>query len=305
MRKTNEQFLEELLDKNTYYRNGDFYVYSDYKNNHTHIMIITEYGVCKSTPKELLKGCNPCNIYSAYNKTQYFKEQLERLNIDYAVGVFTIDEDYRTSKHRVLTKDKYGYCRVSPHILLSGGVPSLTSAINKKEYVLNRLKDTHPHFDNLDFSKTVINKRLSKTIVTCKKHGDFVININNFITTNQNCAVCRDETLKYSKNGGWSITNWEDNSKTSKYFDSFKVYIVKCWDENEEFYKIGRTFTTVKKRYKGHIPYNYEEVKIYEFEDAKEAFDLEVVLKRENKNNRYDPLKNFHGKRECFTQVNY
>ena len=34
---------------------------------------------------------------------------------------------------------------------------------------------------------------------------------------------------------GWNYTTWIRKAKTSKHFDSFKVYILRCWNENEEF----------------------------------------------------------------------
>ena len=45
----------------------------------------------------------------------------------------------------------------------------------------------------------------------------------------------------------------------SKKFEDFKVYIIKCWNEEEEFYKIGKTYRKISRRFlKGNsiaLPY--------------------------------------------------
>jgi len=40
--------------------------------------------------------------------------------------------------------------------------------------------------------------------------------------------------------------------------DSPQVYIIRCFNEKEEFIKIGATKGTISKRYSGHLPYDYE-----------------------------------------------
>ena len=65
------------------------------------------------------------------------------------------------------------------------------------------------------------------------------------------------------------------SSKKSKNFDSFKVYVIRCWNEEEEFYKIGRTFRTVKHRFRDKIgKYNYEVIKV-EIGEAEDIYKLE------------------------------
>lgn len=100
------------------------------------------------------------------------------------------------------------------------------------------------------------------------------------------------------------MTNWKKAALKSKNFDSFKVYIIKCYNENEKFYKIGRTFCTIKKRFQGKIcmPYNYEIIKVFE-NNAEEMYKLENKLKKSNKKNKYVPKIIFKGMQECFEQL--
>jgi hypothetical protein len=95
---------------------------------------------------------------------------------------------------------------------------------------------------------------------------------------------------------------WIKTSEKSKNFDSYKVYIIKCFNENEKFYKIGRTFTTIYERYKYRFIYDYEIM--YEYEGSPEdCYNLEIKLKQVNKNNKYKPNIKFNGYTECFSKI--
>ena len=121
------------------------------------------------------------------------------------------------------------------------------------------------------------------------------------------CPICgRDRASEFTKNNppGWSTTNWQNVASKSKNFDSFKVYIIKCWNDQEIFYKIGKTYSEVSRRFdrKYKIPYNYEVVKIIEG-DAREMSELEIKLKAQNKEYKYIPQNKFGGMYECFSQI--
>lgn len=84
-------------------------------------------------------------------------------------------------------------------------------------------------------------------------------------------------------------------------FNSFKVYIIKCWNEEEKFYKIGKTFQPIEKRFSGNrnMPYNYEIIKIFKG-TAKEVSKIERFLQKEHKNFVYLPKIKFGGQYESF-----
>ena len=79
-------------------------------------------------------------------------------------------------------------------------------------------------------------------------------------------------------------------------------YIIRCYDECEEFYKLGITSRTIKLRYPTYktLPYDYEIVLQLEL-DSSVAWDLEKQLKKYiiNFNIRYTPLKHFKG---CYSE---
>ena len=75
-RLTQEDFLIRLCSKNSYYKNGEFEVISDYKNIYEPILLKNKYGICKASPVSLYDGGN-ITIKSAIDKTSYCIEQLK------------------------------------------------------------------------------------------------------------------------------------------------------------------------------------------------------------------------------------
>ncbi len=95
---------------------------------------------------------------------------------------------------------------------------------------------------------------------------------------------------------------WEKKAKMSTRFDSFKVYIIRCFNEYEEFIKIGKTFNTLKNRYssKKELPYKYEIITIYTFDTALDCCEKEVELLSLYFKFKYTPSLSFGGSSECF-----
>lgn len=84
------------------------------------------------------------------------------------------------------------------------------------------------------------------------------------------------------------------------------LYILKCFNENETFYKIGITSVSIKQRYPGRkqMPYEYEIVCNMQ-DNAEVIYDLEHQLHRTYKQQKYKPLIHFDGFTECFTNINH
>ncbi len=204
----------------------------------------------------------------------------------------------------VLVKTKYGVCKPSIHHLLNGKIPSIRSALNKQEYFINKAKEIHG--DKYDYSITNFKNSLTNIIYICKNHS-IISQAPGCHLAGKGCDKCKYKILsiKNSENnsGGYSLTNWKIKAEKSKNFDSFKVYILKIWNDDGCFYKIGRTFLSVYDRFKSLKQYRYEIVKIIEGE-VDYIYNLENELKTKHKQFKYVPKINFHGRHECFTKVN-
>ena len=117
------------------------------------------------------------------------------------------------------------------------------------------------------------------------------------------CKKCSNEKARIQNKEnptGWSYVNWEKAGNKSNHFDSFKVYIIECWNNEEKFYKIGKTYKTVKNRFRGSfMTYEYKIIKEI-IGTPKEVSELEIKLKQKNKEYKYLPKIYFCGINECF-----
>lgn len=80
------------------------------------------------------------------------------------------------------------------------------------------------------------------------------------------------------------------------------LYLIRCYNQNENFYKIGRTSLNIHGRFncKRRMPYSYEVLKTYTAL-ADLVFDLEYEIKAKFKSFLYNPKINFKGSlTECF-----
>lgn len=233
-----------------------------------------------------------------------FMSILSRVNTSFQNNEIELLEKFVNYGTNILVKTKYGIHKVKPYNLLRNTFPSIKSAINKTEYFINHLKDICDT-SKLDFSLLEYIDSTSRVTVICKEHGEFKKQPTRLLLC-RGCPVCSMKKVseRVSENPtGWSYTNWVRISETSRHFDSFKVYIIKCWNEDEEFYKIGRTFNKVSTRFHGFCKYySYEIIQIFEGE-SREIYDLEVELKSKNKANKYIPKYKFNGMQECFNKI--
>lgn len=234
--------------------------------------------------------------------SDYLKD-LYDLNSYYRRGDFEIISEYKGDSKTILVKDEFGILELKAGKLLLDRRPTIRCAVEPNEYLKNRIKKIYG--DKLDLSKVNYTKSHSQITVGCGEHGYFEIDPQYLISPrSKGCPICKKTLEKNTiNNGGWSIKDWVNVADKSKNFDSYKFYIIRCWNSTESFYKIGRTFTTIENRFKSCIPYNYEEIEVRSSEDFSKIFYLEKSFKRFNKDNKYKPKLDFHGKQECFTKI--
>lgn len=219
---------------------------------------------------------------------------------------------------RAITKVKiicpnHGIFEQTPNAHLSGfGCSKCRDEYLSEKFISNKesfiKKCIKVHGFKYDYSLVDYKGAHVKVDIICKRHGVFSQKAANHSNNKRGCPICgiQSRTNSIRKNPtGWSITNWGLTAKKSKEFDSFKVYILKCWNENEVFYKVGRTFKVVEKRFsrKRDMPYSYNVIKVFNFKSAKEAFSAEASVKSENVKNKYLPSIDFRGKYECFSNI--
>lgn len=299
----NEFYSNYIKANNINYKNGLFDIISDFIGFNKELFVKTKYGIHKVSANSLKRGEMP-SINSAINKIDYVHNLLMDKNEFYQNKLFKI---LKYSCGKVTLEDNYGKCIMLLNDLKNNCQPTILSAIDKTEYTKNRFKNLL-YYSNHEYSKFIYNCANCKSIITCKKHGDFEQTPSKHLE-NQGCGKCSNLRVSESmiKNpNGWNYTNWQKAGERSKNFDSFKVYIIRCWNESEEFYKIGKTFTTVDSRFKlkSMMPYNYEIITVSIFETSREASEYENSLQRINKKYSYKPNITFNGSNECFSNYN-
>ena len=228
--------------------------------------------------------------------------------------VFIYDKvNYTKAKTKVtITCKTHGDFEQTPDSHLRGrGCPnckglkiSNTKNFSKEEFVS---KANFVHRNKYDYSLLDYKNTRSKGAIICKAHGVFYQELNSHLR-GAGCKACQKELLskiKSNKPITWSYSTWEENSKISKEYSGYKVYVVKCWDEVEEFYKIGKTFRNIKKRFesKSQMPYSWKIIEVFNFDSPKEASIKEEKLHKLNKTSRYKPIKSFCGRNECYKEV--
>ena len=180
---------------------------------------------------------------------------------------------------------------------------SFTAAGDKKtqqwlktveEYIQNELKD-----DSLVsfVSSENVYKSLDKFTFTCKTHGIFYKSISNF-RAGQRCPTCNSQKIRI-----WSKQSYSEKCKL-QYNGITNLYCIRCFNENEEFYKVGITIhSNIYKRFLKHkFPYQLEVISFITG-NVDDMIKLEKDIHKSTSCFRYKPLLNFKGsKTECFTR---
>ena len=200
-------------------------------------------------------------------------------------------------------KTEFGICK---KVCWSFGrtLHSIRAAIDKTDYLKNQLISLYGF--KYKYNELVYNDETKRIEVECKQHGKFTQCFKAHIR-GQGCPDCNTEIRNQSNSEnstGWSIKDWKKAADKSKNFNSFKVYIIECFNNEEKFYKIGRTFQKMNKRFLGKVkmPYKYKVIKIFTG-SSEYVYDLELSLKKYNKENKYIPKIHFVGKHECYNKI--
>lgn len=312
MNKTHEQYLEDLYNRNKYYREEKFKVVGKYECDSCRIDVVDHLNVImKPMAGALLKDSMP-TIRVVDNKTEYFIAQSKLIHGDfysYSGANWVSDTD-----KVLITCPIHGDFPQTPNSHKSGfGCPycgkikCATSQTLKFSDFINRAREIHG--DKYEYFEDEFSKCANKTKIRCIKHDHFFYPTPNNHLGGGGCSLCGREssTQKQRDNNAepWTHHGWVEKSLKSNYFDSYKVYVIRCWNDDETFYKIGRTFTKLKRRFKSTLmPYNYEVIKCIEHEDGLEICRIEHEFLRLNKEYKYTPKIKFGGGNECFHSLN-
>lgn len=304
-------------------------------------LLDTEFGQCQMRKADYDRGLKP-NIKSAVNKLEYFKNECNKIHnnkYDYSLvnydhihdviqiicpehGIFeqkayshkqgigcklcSTNNDNEEIKQKliengfeivsfksteIIVKDKYGTYKTMSSRVRENIYPTVKTCLNRNEYFINKAKEIHG--DKYDYSLVDYKSSNKKIKIICPVHGEFEKLYGTHVLKEEGCPYCMEETNYFFK------------SKVSNNTQDVNLYVLKCFNETENFYKIGITSKTdIKLRFNNlrNLPYNYEVLYFNQFKLDLTCY-LEKFLHKKYKEFKYKPLKSFHGQYECFTSV--
>ena len=250
------------------------------------------------SPKSLIRRQSSCKVCS---HTRYLKpdEYITRFEEVHGIGAYDYSKVVWRGYHKkirvVCPRHPDKDIRLTPYQHLQGQGCKYCKGVkvtNTAEFIEEANK---VHDSKYDYSLVNYTTSFDKVEIICPKHGSFHQIPNSHLRGN-GCPKCADEVR------GWTKTSFINLCiKNNNGLGLF--YILKCYGNGEEFYKIGITSRSVSERYRDGklIPYAYEVV--YELEDSPDVvFDLEKELKYTDnyKEYRYTPMLEFDGSSECY-----
>lgn len=260
------------------------------------------HGDFKQTPdKHLLgRGCKGCKGGVGSNTGDFIKKAIKVHGKKYTYK----NSVYTNSKSNItITCRIHGDFRQTPNKhLQNSGCPSCGSVARGKKRRLT--SDQFISAANLKhkgwytYNKVTYISTNFKVTITCPTHGDFD-QMPSYHLSGNGCPTCALEISGYTK------THFKKQCiKNNKGFGT--LYVIRCFNNKESFYKIGRTSRSVKLRYRCKIemPYNYEIIHEFVF-DADTIYDLEHDIFRNLVDYKYEPLISFGGQTECFSSIDY
>lgn len=258
-----------------------------------------------SIPAKYLKstrGCPVCGRKKASDKKKLTTDEFIRLaNSAHNFKYNYTESVYLTAKSLINIKCPiHGQFQMQAHNHISGkgcvkcGIDSSSASRRLTlDVIIERFNSLHKN--RYDYSNVIYNGDAHEHLsIICKEHGIFKQSYANH-NSGKGCPLCAREFSPRLKRGFIKSGN-------NKNYAS--LYLIKCYDNYETFYKIGITTKPIKRRFSGQssLPYDYELINLF-ISDPSTIWDIEKFMHRAYKNVKYIPIKEFGGRYECFSHV--
>lgn len=306
-KKTTEEFIKEAIQK---YSDNFDYSDTEYKGNKVNVTI--KCNTCKHVfeqrPNNHLRrpDCTNCKklkkeqekienkkVKIVEDPTESFIRKAKEKRgdeFDYSEAI------YVNAKTKVKLKCKEGhsfYQSPSNHLhgfgcITCARVVQGDSKRKNLDHFLKKFKEKHG--DTYCYKDTVYVESHKKIKIRCKHHGLFLQTPNNH-AAGKGCEKCARINNSFVR---------EDYVKMAKGRDTI-LYIIRCFREGEEFYKIGKTYQTIEQRYKkSDMPYQYQILDTF-ISDASTIHIKEVELHKKYGMYSHSPKILFGGYTECYS----
>jgi len=295
-KKEEDYFLKEVID---IYGNEYDFSKIKYVNTKTNVEIVCKkHGHFNRKPFELLEGlaCKKCKSEkSKYNNRDIFIEENKRIFGD-ITDFYLVEEISQNTKITLICTTHNHEFTLSVSARLAGQKCPKCSAENYRKLRAMPIdeyykKASEVNEDRYTYTGDYTTLKYPITFY-CKEHGRQRRNANNHLN-GAGCSKCEKTGNKVDKLTKEGYINTAKGREVS-------LYLIECSNEQEKFYKIGKTFRGVKERFRGKlIPYKYKIIKLY-ISTAEEIWDLEELMHKKYEEYSYKPLMWFTGFSECY-----
>lgn len=293
-RITLEEAKQEFISK------GYIPLFDEYKNARTKLLALNKQGYKVSITLDNLKRGfipNPFNSYNPWS-IENINKWLKMTNRNCTVlkRGFGEDKDKLHCKCDIcgnewgITWDNLSAERSCPICSKQESAIKRTLTL---EQVKNKLYKINPNIEIL--SEEYSNAR-QKLKCRCKIHNNIWYITWADLSREHGCPICAK--ISAHGNGTYNINMAERNKDEWKNKNAI-VYVIKCWKDEEIFYKIGITTNEVKTRFCSNMPYKFEVIDEL-YTNLYNAIYVESKAHKEYSNFAYNPKIHFGGHTECF-----
>ena len=285
---TKEKFIELSKEK---HKNKYDYSLVEYKKCEIKVKIICPiHGIFEQSPKCHLKGhgCQKCAGNKKKTTDEFVKEakNIHGNFYDYSLV------DYKRNLFKIkIICPNHGIFEETAKEHLKGHGCSKCKGLFKYTTETFIEKVRLKHDNRYDYSLVEYINSQTKIKVICPEHGMFEI-IPAKHLWGDSCPTC-SSSLGFGET--WMKNCIKQNKKSY-------LYIVRLFNENENFIKVGVSTCKNNRRFNGikfESGYNFEILKINKMKPD-ESYNMEQKIINEFKHLQYIPKIYFGGKNECF-----
>ena len=256
-------------------------------------IICSKHGSFYQTPTNHAsgKGCIKCSGHYQYNTNEVTEKFIAVHGEKYDYSFV----DYKNSHEKVkIVCSEHGFFEqtAGSHLTGSGCPRCAGSYPYDTDLIIKQFKEVHG--DIYDYSKVKYSGIFKHTDIICKTHGLF----SQIPKVHRNGSGCPDcaITIGHTKSSYLEYCNQTDGST--------HLYLIKCEDNSESFYKVGIAKKGAINRLdsRSKLPYDFTVIKEV-YGSASLIWDLEKSIHDIMRNFKYKPYIDFSGKTECFSQV--
>lgn len=292
---TQDQFIERSNSVH-----GDKYNYAKtvyIKSSEKVTIICPAHGNFDQTANSHLKGHGCPKCYGRYQPTtNEFIDKAKKVHGD-KYNYSLVEYNGAHSKVKIICPAHGEFKQKASSHLQENGCPKCnieSQKLSTKDFIE---KSKAVHGDKYCYNRVEYVSYETKVTITCPIHGDFKQKPNNHFK-GHGCAKCG-----YDYVSGFKRSKYINNCE-KRHNGLSNIYLIKCFNKNECFYKVGITCRNISHRFsKSNMPYSYNVLSTLNLPSG-QAWDSEQYIHKILTGFKYRPLIAFNGSiKECFSEL--